>query len=399
MMRPHALRLTRRSALLGLGAAFTLGGASLALAAAPTERRLVVVILRGALDGLAAVPPYGDPTLATWRAKLVPPPVGQPNGMLDLGGFYGLHPSLAGMHDMYGAGEVLIVHAVAGPDRSRSHFAAQDSLELGGTAGIASGWLNRAAGLVPKPAGGGEAALAVGSGTPLLLRGPVPVGSFLPQGPHRPPPDYYQAVLSLNRADPVTGPALARALMERGVTDAAMAGGDPALRNGAFPSLAAAAGRLLAAPEGPRIAALELGGWDTHTNQDSRLAGPLKTLDDGMAALKAALGPTWRETAVLIVTEFGRTVRVNGSQGTDHGTATVAFLLGGAVAGGRVQADWPGLAEGRLFEDRDLRPTQDVRALAKGVLAQHLGLDRAALAAVFPDSTPVAAAAGLIRTA
>jgi uncharacterized protein (DUF1501 family) len=393
------MRLTRRAALLGLGSAVALGGASLAFAAAPTERRLVVVILRGALDGLGAVPPYGDPSLAVWRAKLVPPGVGQPNGMLDLGGFYGLHPALGGMHDMYAAGELLIVHAVAGPDRSRSHFAAQDSLELGGPAGITSGWLNRAAGLVPKPGGGGEPALAVGSGTPLLLRGPTPVGSFLPQGPHHPPPDFYQTVLALNRHDPVTGPALARALAERGITDAAMAGGDAALRNGAFPSLAAAAGRLLAAPDGPRIAALEVGGWDTHTNQDNRLAGPLKTLDDGMTALKTALGPAWRETAVLVVTEFGRTVRVNGSQGTDHGTATVAFLLGGAIAGGRVQADWPGLAEGRLFEDRDLRPTEDVRALAKGVLAQHLGLDRAALAAVFPDSTQVAAAAGLIRTA
>jgi uncharacterized protein (DUF1501 family) len=388
--------LTRRAALLGLGSAVAFGGVSLAVLAAPTERRFVVVILRGALDGLAAVVPYGDRDLAALRGGLIPPPPGQDRGMLDLGGFYGLHPALPGLHAMYAAGELLAVHAVAGPDRSRSHFSAQDSLELGGGRGITSGWLNRVAALVPRPSTG-EAALAVGMATPLLLRGPTPVGSWLPQGAHHPPAEFYQTVLALHRHDPLTGPAIERALAERGITGAAMAGTEAAPNRGAFPALAGAAGRLLAAVEGPRIAALEVGGWDTHTNQSNRLDGALQTLDDGMAALKDALGPAWRQSAVLVVTEFGRTVRPNGSKGTDHGTATVAFLLGGAVAGGRVQADWPGLADDRLFERRDLRPTVDVRAVAKGVLAQHLGLDRAALGKVFPDSDAANPVRGLIR--
>ncbi len=380
------MRLTRRAALLGLGSAMALGRASLALAAAPTARRCVVVLLRGGLDGLAVVVPQGDRDLGRWRAPLVA------DGLLDLGGFYGLHPSLPGLHRMYAAGEALAVQAVAGPDRSRSHFAAQDALELGAPGhAIADGWLNRAAAEMRAPA------LALGAGVPLLLRGPAQVDSFLPQRRAHPPPDYYQAVLALHRDDGATGQALARALRERGLSEAALAGTDLPPDRGAFSTLAEAAGTLLAAPDGPRIAALELGGWDTHVRQSPRLATALATLDRGLVALREALGPAWRQTVVLVVTEFGRTVRVNGAAGTDHGTATLAFLLGGAVAGGRVAGTWPGLAAGRLFENRDLQPTCDVRALAKGVLAGHLGLGAPALARVFPDSAGAAPMQRLLR--
>jgi uncharacterized protein (DUF1501 family) len=380
------MRLTRRAALLGLGSAMALGRASLALAAAPTERRFVVVLLRGGMDGLAVVVPRGDRDLAGWRAPLVA------EGLLDLGPFWGLHPALPGLHRMYAAGEALAVQAVASPDRSRSHFAAQDTLELGtGGHGIADGWLNRAAAAVPAPA------LAVGAGIPLLLRGPARVDDFLPEGRGHPPPDYFAAVLALNRDDAVTGAAMARALQARGFSAAVLAGSAVPPNAGAFPTLAAAAGRLLAAPDGPRIAALELGGWDTHVRQAPRLAAALRPLDDGLVALRQGLGAAWGRTVVLVVTEFGRTVRVNGSQGTDHGTATVAFVLGGGVAGGRVAGTWPGLAEGRLFERRDLQPTTDVRSVAKGLLAAHCGLDAAALARVFPGSGTVGAAGGLLR--
>jgi uncharacterized protein (DUF1501 family) len=158
-----------------------------------------------------------------------------------------------------------------------------------------------------------------------------------------------------------------------------------------------AAGDMLAAPDGPRIAALEIGGWDTHTAQTNRLNGPLKQLDAGLIALKTALGSAWAQTAVLVMTEFGRTARVNGTKGTDHGTGTVAFVVGGAVAGGRVKATWPGLGAGQLFENRDLAPTTDLRSVAKGLLDAHLGLDGAALGRVFPGSDGVGAMAGLIR--
>ena len=392
------MRLTRRSALLGLASAVTLGRASLALAAAPTDRRLVVVILRGALDGLAAVGPYGDPQLAAWRAPLLPPEPGQPNGLLDLGGLFGLHPALAGLHDMYAQGDVLPVHAVASSDRSRSHFKAQDSLELGTTQPISSGWLNRVAGLVPSN-GTSESALAVAVMPPMLLRGPTPVGSWLPPFTQNPDPDFYAQLAIMHEHDPLTGPAIAEGLHERGFTEAVLAGMAQPPNRMAFPALAGAAGRLLATADGPRLAALEAEGWDTHAHQAQRLTAALKPLDDGLAALKAGLGDAWAKTAVLVVTEFGRTVRINGTLGTDHGTGTVAFVLGGAVAGGRVAGDWPGLAQSRLFENRDLQPTADVRSVAKGLLAQHLGLDAAALEKVFPGSSLAPPMAGLMRTA
>ncbi len=392
-----SMRLSRRSALLGLTASFTLGRASLAVASAPTEKRFVVVMLRGALDGMSAVVPYGDPNLSTWRAELLPGAVGTEGGMLDLGGFYGLHPALAGLHAMYQANELLPVHAVAGSYRVRSHFEAQDMMEYGSEHAMSSGWLNRVAEQMPASKGGTETALSVGNTLPLLLRGPAKVGSWLPKSFARPEADLYARLQAMHHADPVTGPALAEGLKERGFTDAALNGSAEATNKYAFQSLCTSAGHLLAAPDGPRLAALEIGGWDTHVAQKNRLGGALKPLDEGMTALKAGLGDAWKQTAVLVMTEFGRTVRANGSGGTDHGTGTVAFVLGGAVAGGRVQANWPGLSASNLFENRDLQPTADLRAVTKGVLRQHLGLDNAALARVFPDSERAAALGGLLR--
>lgn len=391
--------LTRRGALLGLGAAISFGRASLAMAAAPTDRRLVVVILRGALDGLAAVIPYGDPALTSLRGSLLPPAPGQPGGMLDLGGMFALHPALPNLHAMYAAGQLLPVHAVAGPVRTRSHFEAQDLMESGADHRMTSGWLNRAVGTLPKSPASAEP-LSIGIATPLLLRGPAPVGAYAPQSFTQPQPDLYARLVALHAKDTVTGPAIRQGLAERGFTAAQLAGQPsqaPANVRYAFATLAGTAGQLLAAPNGPRIAAMELGGWDTHAAQNNRLNGPLKQLDDGMAALRNSLGDAWARTAVLVMTEFGRTVRVNGTNGTDHGTGTVAFILGGAVAGGRVRADWPGLAEGRLLEGRDLQPTMDLRALAKGLLAGHLGLGSAALLAAFPGSEAVPPATGLLR--
>jgi uncharacterized protein (DUF1501 family) len=391
------LPLTRRAALLGLTAAFTLGGTSLALAGAATDRRFVVVILRGALDGMAAVVPYGDRDLATWRADIVPPQPGQPNGLLDLGGFFGLHPALAGLHTMYQANELLPVHAVAGPYRSRSHFEAQDYMEFGSDHRMTSGWLNRVAGVLPARATGVDTAMAVGTALPLLLRGPAQVGSWMPKSFGQPEPDLYARIAALNSHDPVIGPAIADGLKDRGFTSATLAGAPETGGKNAFPALCEAAGKLLATADGPRLAALEIGGWDTHTAQPGRLDGPLRQLDAGLVRLKEGLGDAWGKTAVLVMTEFGRTVRSNGTRGTDHGTGTVAFVLGGAVAGGRVRADWPGLAQGKLFENRDLQPTADLRSVAKGILARHFGLDATALARVFPDSGAASAMSGLLR--
>ncbi len=393
------MNLSRRTALLGLATSASIGGTTLALAAAPTGKRLVVIILRGALDGMAAVVPYGDAGLIALRGEIVPPAPGQPNGLLDLGGFFGLHPALAGVHAMYQANEAVIVHAVSGSYRVRSHFEAQDYLESGADHRMTSGWLNRVVAALPgtantKPEGD---ALAIGGSVPLLLRGPARVANWAPHGFSQPAPDLYATIAALNRHDPVTGPAIAEGLRARGFSSEVMAGDAEPKAQYAFATLARSAGEMLRAADGPRIAALEIGGWDTHTAQTSRLPGPLKQLDAGLVALKTALGPAWAETAVLVMTEFGRTARVNGTKGTDHGTGTVAFILGGAVAGGRVKTTWPGLGTGRLFENRDLAPTTDLRAVARGLLAPHLRLDAGALDRVFPGSSGVGAMPNLIR--
>ena len=377
------MKPTRRSTLLGLTAAASLGPATLALAAAPGERRFVVVILRGALDGLAAVVPHGDPGLVALRGAV-------PEGLLDLGGFYGLHPALTNLHAMYRDGSMLPVHAAAGPYRVRSHFEAQDYLESGADRRMTSGWLNRVVGEI------GASALAVGVSVPLLLRGAAPVGNWAPHGMAEPASDLYAAIAALNQDDTVIGPAIAAGLKERGFSTRALSGQAAEKNRNTFPALAAAAGTMLAAADGPRIAALELGGWDTHSAQANRLKEPLEQLDSGLAALKTALGSAWMQTAILVMTEFGRTARMNGTGGTDHGTGGVAFLLGGAVAGGKVHAEWPGLGQGNLFEDRDLAPTTDLRSVAKGVLTAHLRLGSAALERVFPGSAAAAPMTGLI---
>ena len=390
----HQFALTRRSALLGLTAAFTLGRASLALAAAPTDNRFVVFLLRGALDGLSAVQPYGDPEFVALRGELALPGPGTPDGVLDLGGFYGLHPSLANLHAMYAAGQAAIIHAVAGHYRSRSHFEAQDYLESGADQRLSSGWLNRAVATMPAQPGQ-DIALTLGLSAPLMLRGPAQVEAWAPEHfGQAPGEDFYARLLRLSAHDPVIAPVLAEGLKLRGLSPDTGSGGPKQPQE---VKLAAAAGQLLARPGGPRVAVLEMGGWDTHAGQLPRLKNQLKQLDDALGALKTGLGDAWAKTAVLVVTEFGRTARINGTKGTDHGTGGVAFVLGGAVAGGRVRADWPGLGQGRLFEDRDLMPTADVRSVAKGLLAGHLRLGAGALAQAFPQSGEAQPMAGLLR--
>jgi len=398
MRSAHLPALPRRGFLLGLGALASLGGARLAFAAGTTgEARLVVVILRGAMDGMHALVPYGDAKYAALRGPLALPEPGQPAGVLDLGGFFGLHPRLAALHALYAEGALLPVHAVAGPYRTRSHFDGQDLLEGGAEQRLGSGWLNRALAHLPDGSGpdAARSGLALGLDLPLLMRGEREVGMWSPPRPTRPEPDLYLRMAELLHDDPVLGPGMVEGLRSRGFAQAALALGAP-MAGGGFVRLASAAGRMLAAPRGPRVAALEIGGWDTHAGQAERIAPVLAALDDGIAALRRELGTAWARTAILCVTEFGRTARANGNFGTDHGTGGAAFLAGGAVRGGRVLADWPGLGAGRLVENRDLQPTRDLRAIAKGLLRDHLRLPAAAVAAAFPGSNAVAAEAGLL---
>ena len=381
----------------GLAVLSALPGLGLAQGAS-SERRLVFVFLRGGLDGLAAVPAYGDPDLARRRGDLATAAPGEVNGALALDGTFALHPFLPEMHKLYRSGEAAVLHAVATPYRDRSHFDAQNVLE-NGTAkpyGRDAGWLNVALAQAAQRSGG----VALGASVPLVLRGPAPVTSWSPSVMPSPDPDLLDRLGRLYRDDPLLAKPFAAALE----TEALMEGqgtrdGGRSGRGAPVAVLAQAAGRLLSQPDGPRVATIDFGGWDTHANQAGEL-GPLarnlRQLDRATATLKASLGPAWRHAVVLVVTEFGRTVAINGSRGTDHGTAAAAFALGGAVRGGRVIAQWPGLGDRDLHEGRDLRPTLDLRALLKAALAAQLGTSEAALETqVFPDSRGVPPLEGL----
>jgi uncharacterized protein (DUF1501 family) len=398
--------MTTRRSLLATGATLTLLApfARLAAAGARADARFVLVILRGGLDGLAAVPPYAEPRYAELRGALALGAPGTEGGVLDLDGTFGLHPALTNLHAWYRAGEALVLHAAATPYRERSHFDAQKVLEAGSAAPSAStgGWLNRALGEL---AAGGEPrdAVALADAVPLVLRGEFAVTSWAPSRLPETDDDTLARVRRLyEAADPELAARLSDALAARELAGDAADERMGGRAGQAVAPLASAAARFLASENGPRIAVLDVGGWDTHANQGGAqgpLALRLRALDAGLALLKTELGAHWRETSVLVVTEFGRTVAVNGTRGTDHGTAGVAFLAGGAVAGGRVVGAWPGLAARDLHEGRDLRATTDLRALFKAVLHDRFALPEAALArTVFPDSASIEPLDGVSRT-
>ncbi len=406
----------------GLGGAGALITARYAFAGVErTDRRFVCVILRGALDGLAAVPPHGDPDYVRLRRELAIAAPGQTDGALPLDRTFGLHPALGFMHESYLAKELLVLHAVASPYRERSHFDGQDVLENGTTVAHSSqtGWLNRALGVLPKSATHGrEAGVALGQNVPLVMRGPAAVASWAPSTLPNLSDDTMQRIADRYSSDPLLGARLADALATDAIANEAQGEEDmgdmkkraapasvksnPAPRtNAAYVETVRTAAGFLKRDDGPAVAVFDTSGWDTHANEgggQGQLATRLGALDGALRILREQLGATWQQTAVLVVTEFGRTAATNGTRGTDHGTGAAAFLLGGAVAGGRVVADWPGLSAASLHEGRDLRPTTDLRSVMKGVLADHLGIASGALdSEVFPQSGSVKALRGLIR--
>jgi uncharacterized protein (DUF1501 family) len=399
---------SRRDVLRLIGAsagAFALPGLPGAVfAAAPGERRFIVVLLRGALDGLAAVPPLGDPRYRVLRGALALKPPGEAGGCLALDGMFALHPALAPIHPYWQKRELLFVHAAGNGYRTRSHFDAQDLMESGFAAKehISDGWLNRALALMRD--GDRRVGLAVGGAVPLILRGTVPVASWEPAGGLRDAtPEFLSALAPLYAKDALLGPALADGLRAQTFSQAVLGrNAEPDARGfgpKSFAPLAEAAARLVAAPDGPRIAVLEMGGWDTHVNEGAetgRLAQNLEGLAAGLDALAKAMGPAWDETVLVAVTEFGRTVAVNGNNGTDHGTASVLLVMGGRLAGGRVAGDWPGLTQ--LEDNRDLRVATDSRRVMKALLRDHLGLDPARLdGTVFPNTVTLRPMDGLLR--
>lgn len=393
---------TRRRLLAAGAAAGALGAwstLSFAATAAPGSNRFVLVILRGGLDGLAAAPAVGDPGFAGARGPLgvfAAP-------LLRLDATFALHPNLGELHAMYERGEASVVHAVGLAYRERSHFDAQQVLESGGTRPyeLATGWLGRAL------ATSGRKGIALNTAVPLVLRGHAAVDTWAPSVLPNPSADLVARLERMYEADAELATALQRARSlhldappmqaDSGAPASTMSGmaANAMPRRGGFVVLARRAAEFLVQPSGPQAAVLELGGWDTHANQanpNGALANGLRQLDAGLAELRSGLlaSGTWSRTVVVVASEFGREVAVNGTMGSDHGSGGVAFVLGGAVAGGRVVADWPGLARSQRFEGRDLKTTTDLRALVKGVLADHLhvasrSLDRD----VFPGSENV----------
>ena len=407
-MRLHAP--SRREILLASGTLFAWAHLPRLAHAEGRDPRFLAIILRGALDGLATVAPVGDPDWVALRGDKAltfdgkAPP-------LKLNDFFALNPAMPNLHGMFQSNEAIVVHACATPYRERSHFDGQDLLESGlpKPAPSDSGWLNRAlSALAPggrvDPKGG--KVFAVGPVTPLVVRGPAPVLSWSPQRIMPASDDTFGRLLELYRH---SDPKLASVLEDSSKLSVIEHSGDMAQKPGGaapaqvrayFSEAAGNAAKFLAQPDGPRVGALALDGWDTHVNEgiaNGRLAQLLGALDDALAAVKTNMGAAWKDTVVVLATEFGRTAHINGTDGTDHGTATVALLVGGALKGGRVIADWPGLKSANLYENRDLKPTTDLRAVLKGVLKDHLRADERALAQnVFPGSEGVKPMAGLV---
>ena len=418
---------------LAAGGALLTSRLSFANTTTTGKSRFVFVILRGALDGLAAVPPYGDRDYASLRHDLAMPA----NSLLPLNDLFGLHPSLSFLGESFGARELIVFHAIASPYRERSHFDGQDVLESGYVRAHAaqSGWLNRALAAIPEGrVSETELGVALGQNIPLVMRGPAAVTSWSPSKLAALDEDTLERITDLYSGDPVLAARLADALAADAIADSPlMSAGDTMNTGGAVSTVAAAderastlapnprnkleaargggaryaevihaAAEFLRRDDGPKVAVFDTTGWDTHANEGAaqgQLAGRLAALDSGLRTLKQQLGPVWNDTAVLLATEFGRTAAINGTRGTDHGTAAAAFLVGGAVRGGRVIADWPGLSSRALYQGRDLMPTLDTRSVLKGVMEEHLFIPARALdTTVFPDSVAAKALSGLVRT-
>jgi uncharacterized protein (DUF1501 family) len=396
--------VTSRRALLVGGASFAAWAylPKFARAADGRDPRLITIILRGALDGLATVAPVGDPDYAGLHGSIALLADG-PHAATMLDSFFALHPSMPEFARMYRDKQAAVIHAVSTPYRDRSHFDGQDVLESGfaGPGRVQSGWLNRALEGLPK----GErvmSGLAVGATTPLVLRGAAPTVGWAPVSLPPAADDTAARLLDLYRhRDPALASALSQGLrLEKTASGDDMKTKPGGNNAGLMRQVARGAAKVMAADDGPRIAALAFDGWDTHANEGGpvgRLAQLLSGLDGALGEFQTVLGERWRDTVVVVATEFGRTARINGTEGTDHGTGTIALLAGGAVKGGRVISDWPGLKPSNLYEGRDLAPTSDLRAALKGVLHDHLGISETVLAKnVFPDSAQVKPMQGLV---
>lgn len=385
----HRTDPSRRRFLAALGgtAVLTLWP-GLSPAASGGQTRLVVVLLRGAMDGLHLLPPRDDADYLRARGQLAV------RDALVLDGSFGLHPKITFAHALYADKQLLPLVAVAPPYQRRSHFDAQDCLENGTASpgGARDGWIGRCIQSMAASEG-----VAIAQVMPLAMRGSERAEIWSPPLPRDLPDALMQQLQPLYAEDarlaPLFADAMAAASSDMGDTQ-----GNNGRSGFRLPDAMAAAAKRMRGADAARIAFVEDSGWDTHRGQQLVLDRKFSELDAGLRAIRDGLGEEWSRTAVVIVTEFGRTVAANGSGGTDHGVGGVALLAGGAVRGGRVIGDWPGLSAGALLEGRDLRPTTDMRAMFKGLLAGHLAVPETALETrIFPDSRAVKPLSGLVN--
>ncbi|HEX8319759.1 DUF1501 domain-containing protein [Longimicrobium sp.] len=355
--------------------------------------RLVFVLLRGGFDGLAAVVPYGDPAYEGLRGPLA----FQDGDLVPLTPVFGLAPGLAPLREFWDRGEMVALHAIAIPYRTRSHFDGQAILETGldRPVGASDGWLNRLLQIMP----GERSGIAIASGMPRSMAGAHEVQTWSPTQLGAVTDEYLDRLAVLYRADGTLHNRFEAALQQQELVGEEEMAGAGARRGGVTPLLRSAA-RILRQSTGPNVAAVEFSGWDTHANQG--LAGGaldrlLGQLAEGLVAFRAEMQDAWADTTVVVMTEFGRTARPNGSRGTDHGTAGAGFLIGPKVARSAVLADWPGLGDTALYEGRDLRPTLDTRAVLKAAVAGTFDLTAAQADRIFPGSEGVRGRYELMR--
>lgn len=397
-----------RRQLLHFGA-FTLGGLPVSLVRAQgaggegPQKKLVVILLRGAVDGLSVVAPYGEREYAASRPQIALAPPGADDGLLKLDSLFGLHPALAPLKRHWDGGQLAFVHASGSPDPTRSHFDAQDYFESGtpGRKSTPDGWMNRLLTALPgEPAP--TRAISQGSTPPRIFAGPASVAS-LGLGPNAlrrraiDDPAMQAGLAKLYASDAQLSSTLRDTTEGRGEMARSMAaaeprsmdptadGGAPSARS--FAADARRLGQLIRKDPHTQLAFTAVGGWDTHVNQGAargQLANRLASLGEGLDALSQGLGDTLKDTVIVVASEFGRTLRQNGNGGTDHGRGNVLWLLGGPVAGGQVLGEWPGLDARALADGRDLAVRTDFRQVLAPVLERHLGLSETALATVFP---------------
>lgn len=378
------------------GVAASLACPQIAFADAPTDKRFIMIFLRGGMDGLHALSPYADNDYKRLRPILGLNAPGQKNGVLDLDGYFGLHASFAPLKKLYASNELSLIPAASTGYRNRSHFDGQNVLENGsGTPyGAKDGWLNRA--ILGLNEGDRRLGLALGPTIPVILQGDGNVqtwaNSQLPEADE----DFLKQLGRVYGSDPLFTKTLEAANMAQDPNINMSGMTRRQMRNDNTKISSKAAANLLSQSNGPRIAVLEIQGWDTHFDQERRLSSLFEELSEAITTLKSGLGPQWQQTAVMVVSEFGRTAAENANRGTDHGTGGLAMLAGGAIKGGKIAGEWPGLSSKALYEGRDVLAANSYEGLFKSMLISHLGLEQSYVEDhVFPNSQSIFPMEGL----